>query len=127
MIKHLILFLKEIHFLIRSSFFIMLTIVGNSFILLCGLAFWNIEHEINPNVVRYMDGVWWAYATATTTGYGDITPVTDIGKLLSIFLMLIGLALFAMYTALFAETIITNKNIFFEEKNKSKNSNQKHK
>lgn len=100
----------------------MLTLLGNSLILICGLLFWFIEHQVNPNVNRYIDGIWWAYTTATTTGYGDITPITDYGKILSIALMLIGLALFSMYTALFAETIITNKHIFFDDKNKSRNS-----
>lgn len=55
---------------------------------------------------RYLDGLWWAFATATTTGYGDLTPTTDAGKALSIFLMLAGLALFSMYTVLFAEIIL---------------------
>jgi len=56
-----------------------------------------------------MDALWWSFATATTTGYGDITPVTDTGKILSIILMLVGLALFSMYTALFAEAILMSR------------------
>lgn len=89
----------------------MLTILGNSFILLCSLVFWTIEHEANPKVHRFMDAVWWGFATATTTGYGDITPITDAGKILSIILMLSELALFSIYTALFAETIISIKDM----------------
>lgn len=60
-------------------------------------------------MIRYMDALWWSFATATTTGYGDITPVTDAGKILSILLMLAGLGLFSMYTALFAEAILTSR------------------
>ena len=55
-----------------------------------------------------MDALWWGFATATTTGYGDITPVTIQGKILSIVLMLTGLAFFGMFTALFAETILAS-------------------
>jgi voltage-gated potassium channel len=112
MYEHFKLFFKEIFFLIKTPFFIMLTIVGNGFILFSGLIFWGLEHDVNPKVERYIDAIWWSFATATTTGYGDITPVTDAGKILGIFLMLMGLALFAVFTALFAETIISNKELF---------------
>ena len=83
--------------------------IGNGFILMCSFIFYYIENGTNPKVLRYMDALWWSFATATTTGYGDITPVTDAGKILSIILMLAGLALFSMYTALFAETILTSR------------------
>jgi len=102
-------FIKEIRLLISSPFFIMLSIMGNGLILISCLLFWYLEHPINPKVQTYMDAIWWGFATATTTGYGDITPIGIGGKLLGIFLMLIGLALFSMYTALFAEIIISSK------------------
>lgn len=108
--------LSEIRQLIISPFFILLTIAGNGMILISGFLFWAIENDVNPKVVRYMDAIWWGFATATTTGYGDITPVTDAGKILSIFLMLMGLALFSIYTALFADTIISNKHLFNNRK-----------
>jgi voltage-gated potassium channel len=91
---------------VRSPAFLVLTFLGNGFICICGVLFYYIEKGTNPSVKGFIDGLWWAFATATTTGYGDITPVTLTGKLLSIFLMLSGLALFAMYTALFAESIL---------------------
>ncbi|MGE3608638.1 MAG: potassium channel family protein [Bacteriovoracaceae bacterium] len=111
-VKHVKIFCEEIWYLIKSPFFIILTFFGNSFIGITGLLFYFIEEGRNPRVTRYMDAIWWSFATATTTGYGDITPVTDAGKILSIILMLIGLALFSMYTALFAETILTSKKLF---------------
>jgi voltage-gated potassium channel len=116
MIHHLKIFLKEITYLVRSPFFILLTIVGNAFILFCSYLFWVLESGENTKLEKYIDAIWWAFSTATTTGYGDITPVTNSGKLLGIFLMLIGLALFAMYTALFAETIIQYKELFLNKK-----------
>jgi voltage-gated potassium channel len=122
--RHFWLFFKEVRCLIESPFFLMLTIVGNSFIFLCGLLFWFLEHEPNPKVDRYMDAIWWAFATATTTGYGDITPVTDAGKVLSILLMLVGLALFSMYTALFAETIISTRSLSSDVQSGNKDRDQ---
>lgn len=94
---------------LTSPGFFLLTLLGNGFISLCAWFFFLLEKGINPNVNRFIDGLWWAFATATTTGYGDITPKTDGGKILSVLLMLSGLALFAMYTALFAEAILNIK------------------
>ncbi len=116
--SNLKLFFNELSFLIRSPFFVMLTMLGNSFILFCGYLFWLIEHDVNPKVQRYMDAIWWGFATATTTGYGDVTPVTDLGKILSIILMLSGLAIFAMYTALFSETIMQHRVSFLNKRKK---------
>ncbi|MFA6236368.1 MAG: potassium channel family protein [Bacteriovorax sp.] len=94
--------------LIKSPVFILLTILGNSLISIFCIVFYGIEADVNPKIHSFIDALWWGFATATTTGYGDITPVTVAGKLLGIFLMLTGMALFAMFTALFAETILTS-------------------
>ena len=113
------IFVKEIKLLIISPFFFYLTIFGNTFIISCGLLFYHLEVGINPKINRYIDAIWWSFTTATTTGYGDITPVTDIGKILSILLMITGLLLFAVFTAMFAETILASRNAL-EGKNKPK-------
>ena len=102
------LFLAEIFSLIKSPVFILLTVLGNSLIGLFSFIFFWIESGINPKLHSFIDALWWGFATATTTGYGDITPVTVKGKILGILLMLTGTALFAMFTALFAETILAN-------------------
>lgn len=107
MINQLKYFLEEMRLLIFSPFFFFLTIIGNGFIISCGYLFYKIEKGINPKVNHFIDALWWSFTTATTTGYGDITPVTDMGKILSIFLMISGLLLFAIFTAMFAETILT--------------------
>ena len=110
--KHIFISLKvfssEIGLLIKSPVFIMLTIFGNSLITLFSVVFYWFESPTNPKLHSFIDALWWGFATATTTGYGDVTPVTTQGKLLGILLMLTGLALFAMFTALFAETILTS-------------------
>ena len=102
------LFLAEIFSLIKSPVFILLTVLGNSLIGLFSFIFFWIESGINPKLQSFIDALWWGFATATTTGYGDITPVTVKGKILGILLMLTGTAIFAMFTALFAETILAN-------------------
>ncbi len=101
-------FIREIFTLIRSPIFLTLTFLGNLTICMAGTIFYYMERSQNPSVKHVIDGIWWSFATATTTGYGDIVPVTYSGKVLGIFLMLIGLALFAMFTGLFAEIILTS-------------------
>jgi voltage-gated potassium channel len=114
--KHFHFLISEMLILFKSPFFLLLTIIGNGLIGFCGYIFYLIEKGTNPRVTRFLDGLWWSFSTATTTGYGDVTPVTDLGKILSIILMLAGLALFAMYTALFAESILLSKRAYHEMK-----------
>lgn len=109
--KHILInfqfFFREMILLIKSPVFILLTILGNSLIGLFATVFYFIEVNHNPKITHFIDAIWWGFATATTTGYGDITPQTLPGKILGIILMLTGMALFAMFTALFADTILT--------------------
>ncbi|MFJ4203127.1 potassium channel family protein [Streptomyces sviceus] len=52
------------------------------------------------------DAVWWACATLTTVGYGDVTPVTPLGRLIAVGVMMIGLALLAAVTGTFASWLL---------------------
>lgn len=107
-IRNLKSFATEIVILIKSPVFALLTIMGNVLIGIFSLIFYFFEHEHNSKIHSYLDALWWGMATATTTGYGDITPVTIQGKILGIVLMLTGMAFFAMFTALFAKTILNS-------------------
>lgn len=49
--------------------------------------------------VPYGRSLWWAIATATTIGYGDISPHTLIGKLAAIFLMIVGIGIVGVLTS----------------------------
>ena len=48
----------------------------------------------NAGQVGYVDALYFTVSTLTTTGYGDITPTTTAGKLLSVVIMVVGVALF---------------------------------
>jgi voltage-gated potassium channel len=61
-----------------------------------------IMSVIDPNVDTPMDGIWWAWVTVTTVGYGDIVPGSNAGRLFGAFLILMGIGLFTMLTASFA-------------------------
>lgn len=69
------------------------------------------EHE-HDSINSFTDALWWSVVTATTVGYGDMTPVTPVGRGMAILLMLVGIGLFGGLTANFASTIFrTDDNV----------------
>lgn len=61
--------------------------------LVASLLMYSVEHDAQPDVFRNaFSGLWWAVATLTTVGYGDIYPVTVIGKLLGAVIACAGIA-----------------------------------
>lgn len=63
-------------------------------ILLAGLSIQTVEPEIGT----VGDGLWWAFVTATTVGYGDISPATPGGRLIALVLMTVGIGLIGLIT-----------------------------
>jgi len=53
-----------------------------------------LEDEINPQINTYLDALYFTVATLTTTGFGDITLQDRNGRLLSVVVMVVGVALF---------------------------------
>jgi voltage-gated potassium channel Kch len=105
----MLLFKRRLWRLVSQPVFVALTIFGNLVIATSSISLFKLEHGINKNISSLLDTTWWAVATVTTVGYGDIIPVTPNGKIVGIFTMIIGTALFWSYTALFAEALIANE------------------
>lgn len=101
-------FIKAIYHLFISTSFITMTLIGNVIIFSFAIAFYELEKLENPLVTNFIDALWWSYTTATTVGYGDIVPITEVGRVIGIVLMLVGTALFVTYTALFSQAILTD-------------------
>lgn len=62
-------------------------------------------------VVDYVVSLWWAFATVTTVGYGDFSPVTFQGKIIAVVLMFTGIALIGIATATLASWIVDQVNL----------------
>jgi len=66
-----------------------------------------IEHEVQPEAFPDMfASLWWAIATLTTIGYGDVYPITGLGKLLSGVIALLGIGLVALPTGVISGAFI---------------------
>lgn len=68
-----------------------------------------VESPVNMEIHSLYDSFWYVMLTVATVGSVDIVPITPAGRLLSIILMLIGLVLFGMVTALIATWFIEMK------------------
>jgi voltage-gated potassium channel len=73
-----------------------LVLVGGSFMAL-------IEQDApGSTITSVFDGIWWAFVTITTVGYGDEVPVTTSGRLLGMVVMAAGIAVWSVLTATIA-------------------------
>jgi voltage-gated potassium channel len=64
-------------------------------LLLSGAGFFWLE----PTVESYLDGLWLAFVTAATVGYGDFVPTTPYSRLFAVFTVVIGLSVLSLVTA----------------------------
>ena len=93
--------------------------------LISAVLMYDAEHEAQPKVFdNALSGLWWAIATVTTVGYGDIYPVTAVGRVMSAIIALLCIGLVAVPTEIitsgFSEQISQKK---VEKNDKSKKSN----
>jgi len=58
-----------------------------------------VERGQNNHIQSVGDAVWWAVVTATTVGYGDVSPVTAEGRLIAVGLMVVGIGFIGVFTA----------------------------
>jgi voltage-gated potassium channel len=64
---------------------------------------YHVEYDAQPDAFDSIPStMWWAIATLTTVGYGDIYPITPLGKLLGGFVAILGIAMFAIPTGVLA-------------------------
>lgn len=89
---------KEEIVLFLTSTFILLYIAG--------MGIYHFENEAQPDRYRSMfDGLWWAVATLTTVGYGDVYPITVGGKIFTFVILILGLGIIAVPTGMVASAL----------------------
>jgi voltage-gated potassium channel len=74
-----------------------------SILLIVSTFIYFLESAVQPEVFGSIPStMWWGIATLTTVGYGDVVPMTDLGKVLASFTMLVGIGMFALPAAILA-------------------------
>lgn len=88
---------------IKKEKSVLLSVLGISvfYVFLTALIMFNVEPHINPETGEatfrsFFDALYWATVTLTTVGYGDLCPVTDVGRCISMFSSLFGVAIIAL-------------------------------
>ena len=113
---------------IRKEKGVLMSVLGIAifYVFLTALIMFNAEPHINPETGattfgNFFDALYWATVTLTTVGYGDLTPVTNIGRFVSMLSSLFGVAVIALpsgvITASYLEELRSLKNKK-KEKNK---------
>lgn len=98
-----IVFKKKKSQLFSSIFVVVLLMIISSVLM------FNIEHEAQPEAFKNaFSALWWAVATLTTVGYGDVYPVTALGKILSAIIALLGIGLVAVPTGIISAGFMEN-------------------
>lgn len=74
--------------------------------IIMGTMMYSIEGKVNPQFDNVLSGIYWAVVTITTVGYGDMVPITPIGRFIAVLVMLLGYAVIAVPMGIVAgETI----------------------
>ncbi|HET8871111.1 MAG TPA: potassium channel family protein [Aquabacterium sp.] len=72
---------------------------------LCGVGF----YWIDPQITTVEDGMWLAFTTAATVGFGDVVPNTTASRIFSVFVVLLGYGVLSLVTASIAAMFVGNQ------------------
>lgn len=96
--------------LLKSSRKIVIFLFFVLILALClGSMMFVLESDKNTGFSNIPRSVYWAIVTITTVGYGDITPITNAGKLLATFIMILGYAIIAVPSGILSASFVKNE------------------
>lgn len=87
--------LKIIQPLFTETGLARLLAMGASILVLCGIGF----YWLDPEIKTVHDGLWLAFSTAATVGYGDMVPSSTASRIFSVFVVLLGYGILSLVTA----------------------------
>lgn len=87
--------------LLLSTFMMLTLLVVSSSVM------YVVEHDVQPKVFTSIPAaMWWAVAALTTVGYGDVYPITPIGKLFGAIIAILGIGMFALPAGIIASSFV---------------------
>lgn len=60
-------------------------------------------------IVTIGDAIWWAFETVTTVGYGDFVPVTHLGRVFAVLIMIVGISVLGVVTASMSASLVKQR------------------
>jgi voltage-gated potassium channel len=96
-------------FLRRRAASLAFSIAG--FTLITSAAAFTLAEDVGAGrrIGSFFDALWWSAATITTVGYGDIYPITGVGRIIAAFTMIVGIATLSVVTARIAAFLISSE------------------
>ena len=77
------------------------------FMLATSMCMYSVEHEAQPELFKNaFSGLWWSASTLLTIGYGDVYPITTVGKILEILISFLGVGLVAIPTGIISAAFV---------------------
>lgn len=91
----------------KSAEFIIAGTIMFLLLILCSSLAYFAEHEAQPQAFSSIPAsLWWGIMTMTTVGYGDVYPITTMGKIIASFFAALGIGFFALPSAILASALI---------------------
>jgi voltage-gated potassium channel len=91
---------KKEELVITAMMLVLLVIMASAFMYFA-------EHEDQPDKFQDIPStMWWAIVTLTTVGYGDVFPITALGKILGAIISILGIGMFALPTGILAVSFV---------------------
>ena len=116
---------------VRKEKNVLLTVLGVAifYVFLTALIMFNAEPHVNPytgdpTFKHFFDALYWSTVTLTTVGYGDLTPVTDIGRFVSMLSSLFGVAVIALPSGVITASYLEELRSMKDNKKDQKNEEQ---
>jgi voltage-gated potassium channel Kch len=101
---------------------IALFIASGLVILLGTFVMYSIESQVpNSKIKTLLDALWWCVAAVTTVGYGDIVPVSILGRVVALFYMFFGITMIAILLSVITNTFYKRR---FEKEEREKREEQ---
>ncbi len=96
-----------------------------TYIFVTALVMFNFEPRVNPYTGEetfrsFLDALYWSTVTLTTVGYGDLTPATDLGRLISMFSAIFGIAVIALPSGIITASYLDELHKIERKKEKEK-------
>jgi voltage-gated potassium channel len=113
----------------ERSVLMMILAMAVFYIFVSALVMFNAEPHINPHTGEptfssFLEALYWATVTLTTVGYGDVTPVTNIGRIICMFSTLFGVIIFALPSGIITASYLSELHRYKNRQQKKNNNAQ---